>query len=520
MSKAYDKTINAGPVSNPVFSRAMWGRIAVLGLAFALALRGPLALLADTWSYQDFSHGFIVPIVSLYIIWVERERLKEIPIRPSFLGGITVVAAGALALMTGRTASVVLVEESSLLVIIPGLVLLLLGRRYLKALALPLAYLVLMVPVFTPLIEKIHWPFQLFTARFASALLPHLGVPVYQRMQYLELPNISLEVAEACSGANFMVSIIAIVIPLAYFTQREWWRKSLLVVLAFFIGLLTNGLRVTLIGIWTYYNLGDALHGPYHLLQGYFVSIFGFIFLFFTAHLLKKLPPHYSENSLSGEPACPHSYTRADEKRFNSAMAAAIVMLSGLGLYYTFYSPAPLPLNKSLTEFPLAAGQWTGTATGFEKYDLRVPGASDELNNLYRNASGRSVRLYIGYLDSQTQYRKLIGVHFEDLYRNMTEVTVPDGSGGRMTVNRVVSKSGSGDFITLFWYNLNGRNTANRYKAKLITAADGLVTRHTNGALIIVTAGFKDDDDLKQAFSDDLDLIKELQPSLNGYFSR
>ena len=521
MTDTNDKTHIEAKASRSSLSRTMWVQLAILGLAFLVSLRGPLTLLVDTWSYMDFSHGIIVPIVSLYVVWVERERLKALKVSPSYIGGIAVLTAGALILMLGRTAGVVLVEESSVLVIIPGLVLLLLGFRLLKAMALPLAYLVLMVPVLTPLIDRIHWPFQLITARFAAVVLPYLWIPVYRNIQFLELPNISLEVAESCSGANFMVSVIAIAIPLAYFTQREWWRKALLMVMAFFIGLFTNGLRVTLIGVWSYYELGDTLHGPYHLLQGYFVSIFGFIFLFASAHLLNRLPPRRAEKASSGGVGkALERFTSADHKRFTYAWGTAIVVLAAIGMAYAFYRPSAVPLVKPLAEFPMIAGQWEGKSSDYYgPDDLRVPGATEELNAVYRSASGRPVRLYIGYLDSQVQGMELIGTHFSRLYLNMGEVAVPGPSAG-MTVNKTVLRKGSQESLVLFWYNLNGRPIANRYSAKLATAVDGLVRRQTNGAFIMVTAEFNGDEDLQRALSDEAGLINELRPALSDFFKR
>jgi len=521
MADISEKTVTgvSSPVESP--SRAMWGELVVLGVVFLVALRGPLALLVDTWSYMDFSHGAIVPVVSLYIVWAERERLKRIKLSPSYIGGIAVLASGTLILMLGRTAGVVLVEETSILVIIPGLVLLLLGFRIFKALALPLAYLVLMVPVLNPLIDRIHWPFQLITARFAAFVLPYLWIPVYRNIQFLELPNVSLEVAESCSGANFMVSVIAIAIPLAYFTQRGWWRKALLMVMAFFIGLFTNGLRVTLIGVWSYYELGDALHGPYHLLQGYFVSIFGFIFLFAAAHMINRLMPWRAEKASSVDAVEPPArLTRADQKRFTAAWAAAIALLAAIGLVYAFYRPSPVPLVKPLAQFPMTAGAWQGRPGDYFGADsLRVPSATDELSAVYQSASGRPVTLYIGYLDSQTQGRELIGTHFSKLYRNMGEVDVPGSSTG-MTVNKTVLKKGSQEFLVLFWYNLNGRSVANRYLAKLATAVDGLVRIQTNGAFIMATAEFNGDEDLQKALMDEADLIDALKPALSDYFKR
>jgi exosortase len=163
-----------------------------------------------------------------------------------------------------------------------------LGTRYLMALSLPLAYLILMVPIFDEAIEKIHWPFQIVTAVVSSELLTILGVPLIRNAQYIQLPNITMEVAEVCSGIRYLVSIIAIAVPLAYFTQKGWWRKVVLIISAIVIGIVTNWMRVTFIGIWVYYSGGSNIHGPLHIFQGVFVSVAGFILLFIFAWLLSK----------------------------------------------------------------------------------------------------------------------------------------------------------------------------------------------------------------------------------------
>jgi hypothetical protein len=84
---------------------------------------------------------------------------------------------GSLMLMIGNIGGVVIFQELSLIIIIPGLILMLLGTRYLMALALPLAYLILMVPILDEVIDKIHWPFQLFSARMGSGLLGIFNIP-------------------------------------------------------------------------------------------------------------------------------------------------------------------------------------------------------------------------------------------------------------------------------------------------------------------------------------------------------
>jgi exosortase len=120
-------------------------------------------------------------------------------------------------------------------------------------------------------------------------MLNALNVPVFQHSNYLDLPTISLEVARACSGVNYLVSIIALGIPLAYFTQKTWLRKIVLVLSGVIVGIIINSIRVTLIGIWAYRG-GEIVHGPLHIFQSFFVSVIGFIFLIIFAVILNKIP--------------------------------------------------------------------------------------------------------------------------------------------------------------------------------------------------------------------------------------
>jgi exosortase len=267
----------------------IWIKVGLLVGAFVFAYAKVMPLLVRTWSRDDYSHGFLVPIIALYFIWVDRKRLGTLVIQPNIFWGLLLTLFGSFVLMLGNIGGVVIIQELSLIVIIPGLVLMLLGTRYLIALILPLTYLILMIPILDEVIDKIHWPFQLFSAKMGSTLLKIFDIPFFLRSNYFELPHMTLEVAEACSGVRYLISIIAIGIPLAYFTQRGWRRKVTLVITAVIIGILANGVRVALVVLWAYYYGGNNIQGPFHIFQGLFVSIVGFIFLFISAWFLSKI---------------------------------------------------------------------------------------------------------------------------------------------------------------------------------------------------------------------------------------
>jgi len=265
-------------------------RIVLLVAVFVFLYFDTLVSLVITWSGRnDYSHGFIVPFASLYFVYAMRDKLKKIDIEPSIALGSAVTMAGGLMLILGKAGGMISIQQFSILVVIPGLVIMLLGVDMFKALLLPLGYLILMVPLILDVIfDSLHWPLQLFGARIASMVLNAFGIPVYHSAQYIELPNTFLEVANACSGIRYLVSIVALAIPLAYLTQDTWSKKTVLVISSIIIGILANPIRIAIIGFWVYTG-GSILHGPGHILQGYFVSIVGFVFLFIAAFILSKL---------------------------------------------------------------------------------------------------------------------------------------------------------------------------------------------------------------------------------------
>ncbi len=509
MSLIYDRTDSAAPVS---LSPAAIVKAVLLAAALAFALATPAALLFREWASPDFSHGILVPFVSLYFVWAGRDRLRGLPVRPDYAAGAVFMAMAAFVLVLGRAGRVQIAQEASIILVLPGLVALLLGRRYLRALAFPLAYLAFGVPLINPFLDRINWPFQIFTARFAAFFLPHLGVPVFRRMQFLDLPNISLEVAPGCSGVKFMISVFATAVPLAYLTQRGWFRKAILFVLAVIIGLFTNGLRVTLIGIWTYFKLGDTIHGPYHLLQGYFVALTGFALLFLSAMALsrvgrKDVKQEESKRMDSGG----GSVT-------NASFITAMVLISGMGWYMHFFNPAPVPLMRPLGDLPLYAGGWSGKDIGNGESPVRAPGAHDELTRQYVDASGRKAVLYIGYFDSQMNGMGLVNDYFGDFGEGIEEAEVPDIRGS-IRVNEKIMRSGAHEYLVLFWYDINGKTFTNMHDVKFETASEALLHRRTNGAVIMVISELKDRADLKAVFHGEGTLVQALSPVLKSYFS-
>ena len=499
---------------NAVLPFHVWVKTGLLALGLVLAYSEAVFFLVRSWIIRnDYSHGFVVPFASLYFIYAGRERLRSIPVHPEMHWGLALLIAGSLMLLFGKAGSAPILQQASLIIVIPGLVLMLWGARSLKALALPLGYLLLMFPpVLDIIIDRIHWPFQLFTAVAAAKLLQLLGIPVFRTVQFLELPGITLEVANACSGVRYLVSIIAIGIPLAHFTQKTLLKRIVLVAGAVGVGILANPVRVTLISLWVYYG-GKGTHGPLHILQGLFVSGIGIAFLFAGAWALAEKP---SPNGpvLPSDRGNTGGRIAGQRAQFSRTLTAAAMFFLALGSFIQLHTPLPVPLERNLGGIPFAVGEWQAVED-LREGPLEIQGADSELVRVYRDAAGREIKLQAGYFEYQRPDKKLAQYTLQGLYEKSREVELRMEGRAPVRINAALIGDGPQKSLLLYWYHLDGRIVADRYKARLMTAVDGLLRRKTNGAVAAVAVPYSGD--MQRAMDSGAEFSKKIIPVLSDY---
>ncbi len=455
-------------------------KLGALIVLFALAYSGAISHMVRTWSTSNtYSHGFLVPLISIYFIWMKRGALSSLSSKPSLAAGPVAVAATSMLLAAGHVSSLVIVQQISLVLALPALVLMLMGWGFLRALALPLSYLLLMVPALDILIERIQFPFQLITAKMAAGFLQLFNVPVFLNRQFIEMPNITIEVARACSGVQYLVAIIALAIPLAYLNHTGRTRLVILA-LAVAIGVVTNWLRVIFIALWSYAG-GEVLHGPMHVFQGLFVAVAGFFILFIISMVLTR-----SERR-SGKSG-PEAKTASSYGAFsmsNAAFAAGALLLAATAAYIHLHKTEPVPLAEPLRRLPLQIAEWKGADRASRgELPFLMKGADSELYRTYTGPSGREVRVYVAYFTAQTQGRELVRHEHAAMFGSERTIELPYGEGSVMA--NLAAYSGPRDYRILYWYSINGRHVTGRVKAKLMTLVDGVFRKRTNGAVVMI----------------------------------
>ncbi len=259
--------------------------VALLAVLYAHVAQG---LVYDWIHMPDFSHGFLIPIVSLYLVYERRKNLSVLS-PSSHWGGFGLIILGILFLFLGNLATEYFTMRFSLIIVIAGIILLLLGKDFYKILLFPLIFLIFMIPLPSILIDRITFPMQVFASKMAASALYLISLPVLRVGNIIQLSNNYLEVSEGCSGIRSLISLLALSVVFAYFSQKDTWKRILLVVSTFPIAIIANATRVTGTGVLAHYYGDSVAQGFFHGFSGLILFVVAFVCLFMVGALLSRI---------------------------------------------------------------------------------------------------------------------------------------------------------------------------------------------------------------------------------------
>ena len=280
----------ASPRPSPALLTALSSWQIVVLAALSLWLYGPTLahLVGQWWHDPNFSHGFFVPLFSAFVVWQERERLAQLKLRPSW-SGLAVLALALAILILGQMGAELFLARFALLVLLAGLIVLFLGWNYFWALLLPLAFLVLMIPIPAIVFNEITFPLQKLGSRVAAEVLPWLGVPVLREGNVIILPSMALEVAEACSGIRSLMSLATLAIIYGYLLERRLIVRILLALASVPIAVAANSLRIVGTGLLVQYWDPDKAEGFFHVFSGWLIFVVSLLMLYLLHRLLRAV---------------------------------------------------------------------------------------------------------------------------------------------------------------------------------------------------------------------------------------
>lgn len=463
----------------------------VVGLMLLLLLvlyRDTTLFLASLWSnWEDggYSHGYLVVLISFYIIYSERRILARMAPCP-FIPALVAVAACVSIWCVAGLVTIQGVQTAILLPLVMSVTWVILGNQITLKLLLPLMFIGLAMPFWSPLLPLL----QIITAESAFLLTRLYGIPAFMQDFTLHLPAGRLSIEEACSGLHYLLAGVTLGVFYAWLNYRRLWSGLLVVTIVAVSAILANVLRVFIIVVLAYKT--DMQH-PYvedHLSLGWY--LFGaLVFLLLLVDL--RFGRHAGEEAGEHVAAVPKSCKHATSSWFVIFSVTAALIAAGPAMALWVVGQDRLAGPQAM-HLPEGAAGWQGPVSANDGWQPVYKGAITR-KGLYHKA-GKGVHLFVGYYPGQSQGAELIN----DLNRIgshkawqvvRVEITRP-GQGQAEVIETEIETLSGGKRLLWHRYRVAGHYTTNNYIAKY-RQLTGLLSGRMDAAVVAMATDVDND---------------------------
>lgn len=522
--------------------KTLWYVTAVF-LAWLAAYHDVIRRLVDDWRVdENYSHGFLIPVISGYAVWTQREKLSALPIEPRWMIGGALMLLAALMLFAGVMGAELYITRLSLVVSLVALTVYFGGFGWLRQLLFPIGLLLFALPVPNIIFNQIAFPLQLIASDLATRAIKLAGIPALREGNVIELAQMKLQVVEACSGIRSLVTLAALAVVYVYFAETRRWRRIVLVVSVIPIAVLANAARVTVTGMLAHHRGVQAAEGFLHSFSGLAVFLVAIVLLLALAQALNLADRFFPSTK-------PHEETTKEKRRGDGATASwgdaqnnvaailrdascgfvgksiwpmVVFLLLTAGITYYLTQSADreqAPPRMWLAELPAELDVWRQVeAQTLNDRTQRELGADDYLSRTYSNQQAYAY-LFIAFHNSQ-RHRQTF---------HSPQNCIP-GSGWTMGAYRrhrlgenaeaneyLIEKDGA-RMLALYWYQGRGKLIASEYLARLDAIKDAMWLGRTDGALVRVIVPMGKGDEAEEfARTAALDFSQRLLPVLPAY---
>jgi exosortase D (VPLPA-CTERM-specific) len=451
------------------------------------------------WDKQEeYSHGYMIPLVTAYLIWQRKELLKTLEFKPSWLP-VSLVALGLVVAAIGEITALYILIHFALILIILAMAWSLMGWSAFKHVMIPLALLAFAIPLPVFLEATLTADLQLISSRLGVAFIRLFGIPVFANGNVIDLGGYQLQVVEACSGLRYLYPLMGVGFIVVYLYQVELWKRALVFISTIPITILMNSLRIGVIGILVEHWGQGMAEGFLHYFEGWIIFIACLAILMGEMWLLNRL----SKNRVSFArvfrmPTGPDLGQTAVEPRTRKLSSPffacmALMLLSFFVIQAIDTRAEVIPEREQFVSFPLEFEGWAGEQENLAPIVYNSLGLTDYILNNYIKASAPPVNFYVAYYESQ---RKGVSPHsprvcipgggwsITDLKRVKLNVKNYDNP---VNVNRAIIQNGPNKQLVYYWFKQRGRDIANEYWMKWYLLTDSLTRNRTDGSLVRLT---------------------------------
>ncbi len=227
-----------------------------------------------------FSHGYLIPFVSAYLIYLKRDELAH-TVLSSSSSGLLIILLAISAHVFGVLGYINFISAFSMILFLAGCSLYLLGSAVTRIIAFPLSYLVFMCPVPDNFINLIALPSKSISTTIALKIMDVIGIPYIQEGFRIVLIHSTYIVGAPCNGMRSIISFLALGALFVTMTRASFWKKSLFLAAIPPVAIALNGVRIAIL-LLIAHKYGQAAASPESYLHdgsGLVVFVIGFILM-------------------------------------------------------------------------------------------------------------------------------------------------------------------------------------------------------------------------------------------------
>lgn len=483
------------PRSEVIRWQFSWLGWALLAFAFSVAFIPFYSVLAGlffVWNMQpEYSHCVLIPVISLFLIWRERNVLIRTAFRGSWWG-LPLLLAGVAMWWIAQLSTIYVIGQYAFLLVLYGLVLALVGPALFARLRMPLFILLFAIPLPAFFSNSLSLRLQLLSSALGVDVIRLFGISVFLDGNIIDLGSFKLQVVEACSGLRYLFPLMTLAFILAYLFRAATWKRVLLFLASIPVAILLNSLRIGLIGVTVEYWGARMAEGVLHEFEGWVVFMISLAVLLLFAKGLVRIGHRGARlrDSLSldfgAAPAGSAGQLRSFPKSF--LVATALTTAAAIFALNVPERVEVKPARAAFAEFPLHFDAWSGQRAPLEPAYLEQLKLDDYLLANFQSDAQLPINVWIAYYDSQRNGQAahsprscLPGGGWEFASLEQRDIAV---AGGAVRVNRAVIVHGSERQLMYYWFQQRGRVVTNEYLVKWYIFEDAITRNRTDGALI------------------------------------
>jgi exosortase len=268
---------------NPIYFQICILLAVFMGLYFTVIL----TMVRDWDVDANYSHGYFIPFLSAFMIYTKRREIQSLDISRSNWG-LPFILIGLIQLTLAKIGSEYFLQRTSMILVLFGISLFVMGKTLTKKISFPILYLIFMVPIPAIIWNKFAFPMQLFSSSLTEWVIQMMRIPVFREGNILHLGETSLEVVNACSGLRALISMLTLSAAFAYLSSYSRAKKWILFLSAAPIAILVNIIRLTFTAVLANQFGESTAQGFLHDFSGWAIFLVGLAMLFGVNLVLSK----------------------------------------------------------------------------------------------------------------------------------------------------------------------------------------------------------------------------------------